>query len=69
MDTKLTDESAMPFGKHKGEKMENVPARYLLWLWEDGHWSKPAPLHDYIAESFSALSQESRDFIVTHFPK
>jgi len=27
----LTDESPMPFGKHKGTKMANVPAKYLVW--------------------------------------
>ncbi len=29
---KLTDDSPMPFGKHRGEKMADVPASYLLWL-------------------------------------
>lgn len=32
---KLTDESLMPFGKHKGEKLANVPARYLLFIREN----------------------------------
>jgi uncharacterized protein (DUF3820 family) len=26
----------MPFGKYKGQNMEDIPARYLLWLYEDG---------------------------------
>lgn len=30
----LNDESPMPFGKHKGVKMANVPADYLLWVYE-----------------------------------
>lgn len=29
---KLTDNSPMPWGKHKGTAMANVPAHYLLWL-------------------------------------
>ena len=29
---KMDDKSIMPFGKHKGEKMANVPAEYLIWL-------------------------------------
>jgi hypothetical protein len=29
----LTDESPMPHGEHKGERMEDVPAEYLLFLW------------------------------------
>ena len=27
----MTDDSVMPWGKHKGEKLANVPAAYLLW--------------------------------------
>jgi hypothetical protein len=30
----LTDDSPMPFGKHKDKKMMDVPADYLLWLLE-----------------------------------
>lgn len=28
----FTDETLMPFGKHQGKKLANVPASYLLWL-------------------------------------
>ena len=31
----MTDESIMPWGKHKGEKMANAPPSYLLWLLEN----------------------------------
>lgn len=31
----MNDESIMPFGKHKGEKLANVPADYLLWLYDN----------------------------------
>ncbi len=31
----MTDESLMPWGKYKGEKMANVPPEYLLWLIEN----------------------------------
>lgn len=33
----LTDESLMPFGKHKDTKMANVPANYLLWFLAQDH--------------------------------
>lgn len=33
----MTDESTMPFGKYKGEKMANIPPDYLLWLLENGN--------------------------------
>ncbi len=34
----MTDDSIMPFGKYKGEKLRDVRASYLLWLnaqWDD----------------------------------
>ena len=31
----MTDESIMPFGKYKGQQMADVPAPYLLWLYEN----------------------------------
>lgn len=30
--TKLTDETIMPWGKYKGEELQDVPASYLVWL-------------------------------------
>ena len=32
---KMNDDSLMPFGKYQGEKMANIPASYLLWLFEN----------------------------------
>ena len=31
----LDDNSLMPWGKHKGEKMANIPAQYLLWCYKN----------------------------------
>jgi uncharacterized protein (DUF3820 family) len=28
----MNDNSIMPYGKYKGEKMANIPASYLIWL-------------------------------------
>ena len=33
----MKDESIMPIGKYKGEKMANIPPEYLLWLLENGN--------------------------------
>ena len=33
----MNDESIMPIGKYKGQKMANVPSEYLLWLLENGN--------------------------------
>jgi hypothetical protein len=53
---KYTDESLMPFGQHKGEKLANVPARYLLYILEN------FKLHDnlkkYIEDNKRVLEAE-----------
>lgn len=63
---KLTDESLIPFGKHKGEKMANVPASYLLWLYDE--YTMPNPrfgfIHrgvlEYIEENLDVLREEMK---------
>lgn len=66
----LADNDPMPFGKHKGVPLEKVPARYLLWLWDNGVYAEAGkPLHEYIKNSFSALETEATDYIVQHPPK
>lgn len=54
--TNLTDESLMPWGKYKGDKMENVPASYLLWCYESGKCSKD--VKDYIKDNIDVLNSE-----------
>jgi len=63
----LTDTDLMPFGKHKGAKMEDVPASYLLWLWNQGAISHPG-VKAYIENSLSALEIECPDVIVKKRP-
>ena len=49
----------MPFGKHKGIKMANVPAQYLLWAkdaWRRGPGTNA--ILDYIEENLQAIKQE-----------
>jgi hypothetical protein len=45
-----TDASIMPFGKHSGTRLEDVPAQYLLWLWDNG-------VHEYAGKH----SEESKN--------
>lgn len=52
----LTDESLMPFGKYKGEKMANVPASYLIWIYENNKCTKEVAL--YIADNWEVLKNE-----------
>jgi uncharacterized protein (DUF3820 family) len=53
---RLTDESLMPWGKYKGYKMENVPASYLIHLYEENKCDKQ--VKDYILENLDFLKLE-----------
>lgn len=52
----MTDESIMPIGKYKGEKMANVPASYLLWLYENGNIY--GELKQYITDNLEVIKSE-----------
>ena len=52
----LTDQSPMPFGKHKGVEMENVPCSYLIWLYEND--LKDGDVKDYIEDNMDVLKME-----------
>ena len=61
----LTDESPMPFGKHKGTAMANVPADYLLWMWNKQGSTKPfgeaaQAVKIYTSQNLDALKLEVR---------
>jgi uncharacterized protein (DUF3820 family) len=62
--TKLNDTSLMPFGTHKGKRMINVPADYLLWL-TDQPWMKTgsgfyALVREYIADNLDVIKKENK---------
>jgi hypothetical protein len=60
----LTDASHMPFGKYKGERMIDVPARYLHWLWtECGLCDDSTPVSDYIRRNLASLKLDYPDGI------
>ena len=63
--TQLTDVDKMPWGKHKGVPMQDVPASYFFWLWTDRamEHDKQSPIADYIRRNKSALAQEYTDGI------
>ena len=59
----MTDDSIMPFGKHKGQKLANVPASYLLWLrqaWEENPPQRPDQLElmRYVDDNVEVLKME-----------
>jgi uncharacterized protein (DUF3820 family) len=56
----MDDNSQMPFGKFAGEKMANVPASYLMWLWNNDivsvqKWNR---VYWYIHKNLDSLQQE-----------
>jgi uncharacterized protein (DUF3820 family) len=57
----MTDQDLMPFGKYKGEKMEKVPASYLLWLRDQG--CSHSGVRKYIEDNETVLVSECPDYI------
>ena len=52
----LDDNSLMPFGKYKDEKLANVPASYLLYAYDNFNiWQN---LKDYIDDNRDVLESE-----------
>lgn len=57
MTTELDDRSQMPFGKYQGKAMANVPAHYLLWLYNNG--CNHAGVKKYIIDNLTILKNET----------
>lgn len=54
----MTDNSIMPFGKFKGEKLANVPHWYLIWLHKEN--KAFGDLKKYIDENLQVLEEEAK---------
>jgi uncharacterized protein (DUF3820 family) len=52
----MTDNSLMPFGIHKGKELANVPAKYLLFLYNSDKCFDE--LREYIHDNLKILQQE-----------
>lgn len=52
----LTDESKMPYGRHKDKTMANVPDYYLKWLYENSKCSEE--VKEYIEDNADVLKIE-----------
>jgi uncharacterized protein (DUF3820 family) len=52
----LTDNSIMPFGKYAGQKLANIPASYLIWIFENNKCT--AEVARYINENLDVLKEE-----------
>lgn len=51
----LTDESLMPWGKYKGYQMINVPAKYLLYMYENNKCY--GSVKDYIEDNLDFIKK------------
>jgi uncharacterized protein (DUF3820 family) len=52
----MDDETILTFGKYKGIKLANIPATYLLWLYENNKCF--GELKDYIIDNLDVLQKE-----------
>lgn len=48
----------MPWGKYQGDKMINVPAAYLIWLYDNNKCS--GYVKAYIKDNYDVLNEEVR---------
>lgn len=53
----MTGASAMPFGRHKGKRLDTIPAVYLLWLFDRG--CTHSGVKRYILNNKVALDREA----------
>jgi len=56
MDTLLTKESICPMGRYAGTKMKDVPADYLLYMYNSDSLGKQ--MRRYVAENIETLKSE-----------
>jgi len=54
----LTDTSPMPFGQFMGDDMEDVPASYLLWLYDNNKCNDAVRL--YVKDNYEVLQEQSK---------
>ena len=60
----LDDASPMPYGKYKGQPMQEIDAGYFHYLWQNGlKDNKQSDVADYIRRNLDALKIEYRDGI------
>lgn len=55
---KITDDSIMPWGAHKGKQMSEVPDSYLLWLYENNKVS--GVIREYIKDNLDAIKSNCK---------
>lgn len=51
------DESPMPFGKYQGTKMKDVPAYYLIYMYDMAYFY--GKVKDYVKANYEVLQKEA----------
>jgi hypothetical protein len=61
----LNDTDPMPWGLHQGTPMQDVPARYMFWLWTAFglEKDKSSQVGGYIRRNLSAFEKDYPDGI------
>ena len=60
----LEDTDLMPFGIHRGMRLQDVPVDYFHYLWHNGMRNDMnSAVADYIRRNLDALKMENRDLI------
>lgn len=54
----LTDDSLMPSGKYKGDKMIDVPAIYFMYIYDNGMCR--AEVHEYIKDNYNVILEQAK---------
>ncbi len=57
----LTDTDKMPFGIHKNMPLGNVPAKYMIYIYNKFTLSKQ--LKKYIADNMDQIKAEANNFL------
>lgn len=50
----------LSFGIHQGKDIEDVPDRYLLWMWENWKGARVGKLWDYLRENIDAIKKNAK---------
>lgn len=64
------EDNIMHFGKYRGQRLGDIPADYLIWLWNKGfnakHWQKDddGRLSRWIEKQIPFLEKECPDKII-----
>jgi len=61
----LQDTDPCPQGKFKGKPMQDLPVKYLHWLWVEFKIDENSPVGDYIKRNLDVLKLENTDLIWT----